>query len=367
MSAATASEKPLVLVTGCSGLIGQAVVKRLAQRYKVVGFDIKEPLKDLPVDFIQVNLSSAEQVYQAVKELARRHGKRVESVVHLAAYFDFSGDPSPEYQEVTIRGTARLLQALKIEMDVGQFIFSSTMLVYKPTVPGQPISEKSPIEGRWAYPKAKLQAEHLLREQHGDIPLVLLRLAGVYTDKCDSTPLAHQIRRIYERRVMGHIFPGDGSHGQPFVHRADVVDAVERVIRQRKQIANDQQSLLIGEPDTYPYDRLQREIALHIHGRGNWTTEHLPKAVVKTGTWIEEKIPGIHKPFVVPHMIDVMDDHYELDISRAESLLDWYPRHRVITMIPRMVDALKEDPVSWYARHNISFPQHLKETGVDKV
>jgi hypothetical protein len=39
------NEKPVVLVTGSSGLIGSRIVPALTERYRVVGFDVK-PLDD---------------------------------------------------------------------------------------------------------------------------------------------------------------------------------------------------------------------------------------------------------------------------------------------------------------------------------
>jgi nucleoside-diphosphate-sugar epimerase len=73
------------------------------------------------------------------------HGEQIASVVHLAAYYDFSGEPSPKYDEVTVRGTERLLRAFQA-FHIEQFIFSSTMLVHAPSEPGQRINEYWPIE-----------------------------------------------------------------------------------------------------------------------------------------------------------------------------------------------------------------------------
>jgi len=41
------------------------------------------------------------------------YGERIASGIHLAAYYDFSGEPSPLYDEITVRGTERLLRALQ--------------------------------------------------------------------------------------------------------------------------------------------------------------------------------------------------------------------------------------------------------------
>ena len=97
--------------------------------------------------------------------------------MHLAAYYDFSGAASPLYQEVTIDGTARLLGRLQA-FDVDQFVFPSTMLVHAPAVPGQRITEDSPLAPTWAYPASTVATERVIAERRGDIPAVLLRIAG---------------------------------------------------------------------------------------------------------------------------------------------------------------------------------------------
>ena len=69
--------------------------------------------------------------------LRDHHGSRIATVVHLAAYYDFLGEPSPKYDQITIEGTRRLLLGLRDGFQVEQFIFSSTMLVHRPGEPGQ--------------------------------------------------------------------------------------------------------------------------------------------------------------------------------------------------------------------------------------
>jgi nucleoside-diphosphate-sugar epimerase len=47
-------------------------------------------------------------------------------------------------------------------------------------------------------------------------------------------------------------------------------------------------------------------------------------------------------------MIDLADDHYELDISRAKKLLDWEPKRSLEETLPIMIKDLKDDPNEWY-------------------
>jgi len=135
-------------------------------------------------------------------------------VVHLAAYYDFAGEPSPLYDEVTVRGTERLLRGLR-EFEVEQFIFSSTMLVHAPCEPGRRIDEKWPLEPKWDYPKSKVATEQLILAEHGATPVVLLRIAGVYDDDCHSIPIANQIALI-ERAQSATERCADRPLRQPF-------------------------------------------------------------------------------------------------------------------------------------------------------
>jgi nucleoside-diphosphate-sugar epimerase len=285
------------------------------------------------------------------------YGARLASVIHLAAYYDFSGEPSELYEKITIRGTEHLLQALQ-HFEVEQFMFSSTMLVHRPTQPGQPINEDSPLEGKWAYPQSKITTEGLIRAQRGAIPVVLLRIAGVYSDRCDSIPLSNQIQRIYEKRLTAHVYPGDVTHGQAFVHLDDTVAALTAAVRCRQALPAEA-TFLIGEPETYSYDQIQRTLAELIHGESDWQTQEIPRAVAKTGAWVQDHVPGFDEPFIKPWMIDLADDHYELDISRAQDMLGWQPRHRLLATLPRMVEALLADPAAWYRHHQLKMPAGL--------
>lgn len=73
--------------------------------YRVVGMDGSDPQDGS--DFIEFDLSSDESVHAAVQALRDRHGESIASVIHLAAYFDFTGDRNPLYEQVNVQGTRR--------------------------------------------------------------------------------------------------------------------------------------------------------------------------------------------------------------------------------------------------------------------
>ena len=86
-----------------------------------------------------------------------------------------------------------------------------------------------------------------------------------------------------------------------------------------------------------------------------------PKVLAKAGAWVQDKLPLGEEPFIKPWMIDLADDHYELDITRARQLLGWEPRHRLRDTLPKMVEALKRDPVKFYNDHELELPSDLEK------
>lgn len=300
-------DEDVVLITGSSGLIGAAAVVRFAAEYRVIGFDREgAPHPPAKAECVCVDLTSDESVRAGMECVRYAHGDRIAAVIHLAAYYDFSGEPNPLYDELTVRGTERLLRHLA-NFQVGQFVFSSTMLVvHAPSLPGEPITEDSPLAANWAYPESKIKTEALLCAERGAFAVALLRLAGVYDDRCHSIPLAHQIQRIYERTLTSRVFPGDLSHGQAFVPVDDVVDALWLTVEKRTTLPPET-VLLVGEEETLSYDELQPSIARLVHGE-DWETSAMPEELAKAAAWLQDQIPG-QEPFIKPWMIDRADDH----------------------------------------------------------
>ncbi|HEY6102000.1 MAG TPA: NAD(P)-dependent oxidoreductase, partial [bacterium] len=268
--------------------------------------------------------------------------------------------PSPQYEQITVRGTGRFLRLLReTGLRVEQFVFSSTMLVHAPTTPGRPISEDSPLRPTWAYPASKVRTEELIRKERGDIPTVVLRLAGVYDDLGHSEPLPRQIQRIFERDPTAYVFAGNPRHGSAMVHRDDVVDLYVRLVERRAGLPAEL-VLEVAEPETMSYADLQNALGRLIHDQDAWPTLILPKSLAKLGAWVMEVLRLWRIPFIKPWMIERADDHYELDIARARTVLGWEPTQRLRDTLPGVVAALKADPWAWYRENEIEMPAWLQ-------
>ena len=357
--------KPLVVVTGSSGLLGTALSKRLKDEATIVGLDRGRPKQEDAVDsHLSIDLADDESVTRAFTRLRTEFGLNIASFVHLAAYHEMSGDEDPRYKSISIEGTRRVLRALQ-SFDVTQFVFSSTMLVHEPGEPGSPINEDTPLRPKWPHPESKVETEKVIQEERGEIPTVILRLAGFYDEMGHSYPIAYQVRRILERAPTAMVYPGDVTHGESYVHLDDAVEAFVKVFELRNELPNET-VLLIGEDEAMSFDERQRTIARLLHGE-DWETREIPRAIAKAGAWIEEVTPyDDGDPFTAPFAVDLAGDHFELDTSRAKQLLGWAPKHSLRETLPVMIANLKRDPVAWYKANGLEPNDKVREYATGK-
>ncbi len=360
----TRMTKPLVLITGAAGNLGRTLAAALADRYTIVGLDLKSGEADFPIH--EVDLTDEASVHAAMAKLRAEHGPRIASVLHLAAFFDFSGEDKPQYRAVNVEGSRHLVRALH-DMEVEQFVYSSTMLVHEPVRSGERIDEQAPIGPGWAYPKSKAEAEAAISQERGAMPVVYLRLAGVYDTKTSVPTFANQIARIYERDMQSHFYSGDTDAGQTMVHRDDMIEAFVRTVDRRATLPGET-AILVGEEDAIGYADLQNRLGQLIHGEDEWPTIRLPASIASAGAWAQDKAEPIvpdafdhgERPFIRPFMTRMASDHYALDIARARELLGWQPRHRLADELPKIIAGLKADPAGWYAANRITPPEFVE-------
>ncbi|OZI73751.1 NAD-dependent epimerase/dehydratase family protein [Bordetella genomosp. 2] len=361
------ADLPVILITGASGNLGRSLARYLEADYRIVGLDRKGADPGFPM--FEVDLASDDSVRRALQEVRQECGGRLAAVIHLVAYFDSTGADNPLYRTVNVDGTARLLRMLRDGFEVERFVYASTMLVHAPGKPGELIDESQPFGPEYVYPQSKLQAEEVLRREHGDMPYAILRLAGVYDEQSVVPTLAQQIARIYERDLESYFYSASNQVGQSMLHRDDLHEAVRLTLARRADLPP-QTELLIGETEALGYDALQDEIGYLIHGAEDWPTLRVPKAVAATGTWMREKLEPLvpdaldqgEKPFIKPYMVAMSDAHYALDTARAEELLGWRPRHRLKRTLPAIIANLKRDPLGWYRAQGMTPPQFLRES-----
>ncbi len=338
----------VIVVSGSSGLIGTSIINELSKKYLVVGLDnVGFPFPPVEAECVCIDINSDQSIERAFARIRYAYGDRIISFIHLAAYYSFNTKSSPLYDEITVKGTERILKFL-MGFEVEQFIFSSSMLVYKPSEPGKKINEESAVEVKWGYPESKVDTEKMLHDQKGNIPVLNLRVAGVYNEEGSSIPITNQIQRIYERQITSHFFPGDPSHGSTFIHLDDLIDAMVKAVERRKELPAEL-ILNIGEEETLSYNQLQSIISKQIH-RKEIKLIQIPKFLAKAGAFMQN-LTG--NTFIKPWMVDLADDHLEMDSSKAEQVLGWKPQHSLRNTLPKMIANLRADPGKFYKENKL--------------
>ncbi|SNB73114.1 UDP-glucose 4-epimerase [Arboricoccus pini] len=217
------------LITGASGLIGQAVLARLLKEgRKAVGIDLRLKPGQLPVQI--VDLGDIHQLHA----LAEREA--VGSIIHCGAV---SGpmvmvDNPYGIIQTNVVGTANMLELARLRR-MRRLVFCSSTSAYGPTEPpasdSKGIPEKALLAPDSVYASTKVACEALLagyRQQHG-LDAVSVRLCWVYgpgrTTEC-------VIRTMIESALSGKkaLIPYGADFPRQFIY---VDDAVEALLRAR--------------------------------------------------------------------------------------------------------------------------------------
>ena len=210
-----------ILITGASGFIGSFIVEEALRR----GFDTwaavrksssKEYLKDERINFIELNLSSLEQL----TEQLRPH--QFDYVVHAAGVTKCLN--KHDFSRINTEGTIHLVEALQeLKMPLKRFIFVSSLSVFgaiREQQPYEEIRESDTPQPNTAYGLSKLEAERFLEGLNG-FPYVILRPTGVYGPReKDYFLMAQSIKQHIDLAV------GYQRQDITFVYVSDVVQAV---------------------------------------------------------------------------------------------------------------------------------------------
>ncbi|MGB5795666.1 MAG: NAD(P)-dependent oxidoreductase [Mycolicibacter algericus] len=239
-----------VLVTGAFGLVGSAVVRRLAADGRgVVATDLdiaanREAAAKLPTS-VAVRYADLTDP-AAVDDLVG--AVRPAAIVHLAAVI-----PPLIYlrrelaRKVNVEATGHLLAAATAQPDPPRFVQASSIAVYgsrNPHTVSGVLTADTPTNPADVYGDHKVQAERLVRDSQLD--WVILRLGGVLT--ADPGPYA-KLDNLYFEQLL----PADGR-----LQTVDVRDVAAAFVAATTAPVIGE-TLLIGGDDTHR--RLQRDVA----------------------------------------------------------------------------------------------------------
>jgi GDP-L-fucose synthase len=234
--------KEIVLVTGCSGLVGKFLVNHLirysSNKYRVVGVDIKEfdiklnELYSKQFEFLKVDLTNSNHLNEVLDKY------NPDLVINA---FGIKGSP--------IRAKTKpvdfLLPSFKINTELIDqcykrniwLVFMSSVGVYAPAEKfvEDDMWKTLPSEHDWFPSWSKRTGELLLeayKVQYGYDKWSIIRPANIFGDYDDfsgnGTVISSTIKKVYEATDSIECW-GDGSPTRDFVYGKDVAEAIVKM------------------------------------------------------------------------------------------------------------------------------------------
>ena len=211
-----------ILITGASGFIGSFIVEEALKR----GFETwaavrksssKAYLQDERINFIELNLSSKEQLVEQLRD------HQFDYVVHAAGVTKCLN--KADFRRINTEGTKNLVDALiELQMPLKRFVFVSSLSVFgaiKEKMPYDEIRETDTPQPNTAYGRSKLEAERYLDSLGSRIHYIILRPTGVYGPReKDYFIMAKSIKQHSDFAV------GYQRQDITFVYVTDVVQAI---------------------------------------------------------------------------------------------------------------------------------------------
>ena len=299
------------LVTGATGSLGKAVVKRLVEAgHQVRVFQRRSPDQPQPgLEYAVGDLADAAAVERAVTG--------VEIVIHCGAAMKGSWE---EHRRGTVDGTQNVIDAAT-QHGVKQVVYISSMSVvdWAGTAGKGPVTEAASTEPRaeerGAYTRAKLEAEQrVIAAAKRGLPVVILRPGQIFGG---GIPL---INGAVARNVAGRwLVLGDGKLELPLVYIDDVVDAIMAAIE--KKLTGGELFQIIDP------DHLTQDDVLDLAG-GKKPVLRVPRSLVfALGKLSELPMRALGKTSPISsYRLQSALARLRYDSDRAERALGWKPR-----------------------------------------
>jgi len=359
-----------IAITGASGFLGRLLVQLLQRRHRVVALD-RRPLAEVAMadhpnlEWYQLDLCDTELLRGTMACI--RAGGRVDVLIHLAAYYDFSGEEHAEYRRTNVEAMRALLDAAR-RLDLEHLIFASSVAACPFSNPGRPITEATPPHGSHIYARTKRAGEEMLAGCADSFSPLIIRFPAMFSDWCEYPPLQVLLDTWLSRRWDARVLAGRGASAIPYLHVRDAGFFMMRLLDERRRL-DPLEVLMPGEDGAVSHLDLFRAATTHVEGRPRRAI-HLPRPLCRPGIWLRDLVGRAldARPFERTWMADYIDRRMEIDAGRTRARLGWAPTPRLslLTRLPFLIEHRRESPLEWY-RRNRQAHEHLQLTSHFRV
>lgn len=320
-------KQQVVIITGAAGFLGSALAVTLSQNYNVVAIDVRKPSNELiaatpSVQWFQLNIADSKSVGVSFQQFKNDYGQ-IDFVIHLAAYYHFGKDWRKEYERTNIEGTENIVKAA-IANDMKRILFASSIMALGPPIHGQILNENSPTSDYIPYAKSKSMGEKIIRDNSNQLPGIIIRFGGIFSDWCELPPLYSLIKLWARPGLLGRIMLGRGESGFPYIYRNDAMEFVKRCLKYENQLKP--LEIFLAAQNCVVYQKeIFASIKKYLDKQDNKKPISISPGLARIGLFTKlavDKLTG-NPSFERPWMLKFVDLPIIVDNSFTEQKLNW--------------------------------------------
>jgi len=290
------------LVTGASGFIGSALIKKLIlEGYNVKGLihNTKPKNIDEKVEYAKGDITNIDSIKPIIKN--------VDFVIHCAAIVRDYG-PKHIFEEININGTKNIITCC-IEYKIKKFIFLSHLQY-----------ESNKITNHYSYTK-KIAENYIIEEsKKKDLPFVIIRPGNVYGPDA-ATWVLRPLKAIQKNRIA-LIEKGNGIFHHTYID--NLTDAIIASLKSPKATG---QIIDITDGDNNYTWKEYLNLLAKLAGKPE-IKKNMSKS---TALFIAKLFIILNKlfkiePWVTPMAVRIFTNQEKISIEKAKKLLNYEPK-----------------------------------------
>lgn len=349
---------PRIIVTGASGFVGRNFLdayKDECQIYAIARRSQQEVglERHQNIDWFLADIGDKDQLH-AVMEAIRKKGG-ADFFLHLAAFFDFSNEPNPEYERTNILGTKLVLEEAA-NLNLIRFIFASSLVVSEFPQGGDRLTEKSSLDASFPYAVTKIAGEAMVKEYASRFPCSVVRFAAVFSDWCEYGPLYKFIDTWTSRSWKANILGGKGRSSVPYIHIFCVRSLLWSIMEQTETL-KDYDVYLASPDESTSHQELYDQTTRLVTGKVK-KAFHMPVILSRIGVYALDILGRLigKRPFERPWMMEYIDERMDVDASYTRDALSWdiIPRYSLSRRMIHLIEHMKAYRDEWHTRNALA-------------
>jgi len=346
---------PRLVITGASGFIGRNFIKTFQERYEIFAIARRSQQEvGLPrhanLKWYLADVADQRNIHDIFTEIGA-----ADYLIHLAAFFDFSNEPNPEYERTNIQGS-RIIFAEAVNLGLQRFIFASSLVVSEFPQVGEHLTETSVLDADFPYAVTKIAGEAMAKTWSQSYPCTVVRFAAVFSDWCEYGPLYKFLDTWSSRSWKSRVLGGRGKSAVPYIHIVCLTRMLHAILDPDADLKPF--DVLLASPDQATDHQELFDLSTRFFFGEQRKALHIPVPLARLGVYLLDILGRLigRRPFERPWMMKYIDERMDIDARYTRQTLNWnvIPRYALERRILHLIELMKTYPAEWHHKNDLA-------------